>query len=165
MYKEFSVAVHGGFAFLLVNGFGWLAWGILAHWWPPRRMNLLLLIQGAWSFPAALALQNAIASAHTGPEPPLELLLLLALTQTVAIPASLIAFFRAPRFMPAVFAAVLGGHFLPYSWLFGTPVYVVLGALVSLLPFLVMFALQDRGYPYSFAVFGVCLLVSSWLVF
>jgi hypothetical protein len=34
--------------------------------------------------------------------------------------------------LPTVMAALLGGHFLPYRWLYQTNVYLVLGILVSI---------------------------------
>lgn len=41
----------------------------------------------------------------------------LPLTQSVAIPAVLLTARSRATMVPAVFSAIVGGHFLPYAWL------------------------------------------------
>jgi hypothetical protein len=100
------------------------------------------------------------------PDNPLNRLgILLAFTPAVAIPAVLIAYVKFPLYMPATMAALLGGHFLPYSWLYQTDVYLVLGLVVALTPALLLWLFKEQGFVPGPLVVGVVLIVAAVILY
>jgi hypothetical protein len=99
------------------------------------------------------------------PDNPLnQLALLIAFTPALAIPAVIIAYFKYPIYMPSVIAALLGGHFLPYSWLYQTCVYLILGIAVALVPSVLMLALKERGFALGPLLVGAVLMISAGIL-
>jgi hypothetical protein len=92
------------------------------------------------------------------------LALLIAFTPAVAIPAVITAYFKYPLYMPSVIAALLGGHFLPYSWLYQTDVYLILGTAVALVPSVLMLALKERGFSLGPLFAGAALIISAGIL-
>ena len=90
---------------------------------------------------------------------------LLAFSPAVAIPAVIIAYIKIPLYMPSVVAALLGGHFLPYAWLYQTDVYLVLGVVVAAAPGLLMWILGERGFAMGPFLVGGALIVAAALVY
>lgn len=41
----------------------------------------------------------------------------------------------APDYVPVAFAAVVGAHFLPFQWVYRTPLYGILGVVVAVGPY------------------------------
>ena len=116
-HADVIAATRRGFAFLLANGLGWWVVGVLAFRWPVRRVATLLLFMGAVTMPLAFALRGWLGFPDYDPANPLNALaLLIAFAPAVAFPAIVITYLQAPRYLPAVMAALLGGHFLPYAW-------------------------------------------------
>lgn len=159
-------ATHKGFAFLITNGVAWLIAGILALRWPVQRTATFLMLMGFVTVPLALALRHGLGFPPYSPENPLNQLgLSIAFVPAVAIPAAFIAYVKHPIYLPSVMAAVVGGHFLPYSWLYQTYVYLVLGIAVSVVPSALMFALGERGFAIGPLFVGVALIAGALLVY
>jgi hypothetical protein len=126
-HSDLINATHRGFAFLITNGIGWIIAGILALRWPVKRTATLLLLMGFVTIPAAFGVRELLGFPDYPDENPLNQLgILLAFVPAVAIPAVIIAYIKYPLYMPSVMAALLGGHFLPYSWLYQTNIYYLL---------------------------------------
>lgn len=62
-------------------------------------------------------------------------------------------------------AALLGGHFLPYSWLYQTDVYLVLGLVVALTPALLLWLFEERGFLPGPLVVGITLIVAAVILY
>lgn len=165
-HQDVIQATRSGFAFLLVNGAGWVIAGILARRWPVQRTATLLLVMGAFTTPLAFALRWMLGFPDYSPDNPLnQLALLIAFIPAVAIPAVLAAYFKYPLYMPSVMAALLGGHFLPYSWLYQTGVYLILGIAVALVPSVLMLALKERGFSLGPLFVGTALIISAGILY
>jgi hypothetical protein len=72
----------------------------------------------------------------------------MALVQVVALPAVILVYTLNPAYVPAVFAAIGGGHFLPYAWLHRTRLYIVLGVAIALGSLLLTALLGTAAFPY-----------------
>ena len=83
----------------------------------------------------------------------------------VALPAVIVAYSLRPDFVPVAMAAVGGGHFLPYAWLQRTPVYAVLGVVVSLGAFALQVLLQAAAFPWILLFMALCYAVSAPMVY
>ncbi len=164
-HQDIIDTTWSGFTFLLANGIGWIFIGALAFKLSEKKIALLLLLIGLVTMPLAFGLRFALGLPDYNPENPLNRIgLLLAFVPAAAFPAILIAYFKIPKFMPCIVAAILGGHFLPYSWLYQTNVYLFLGITVSLVPSLLLLYVKKYGYPLGPLFIGIILLISSVLL-
>jgi hypothetical protein len=97
------------------------------------RCALVVLFQGVVALPVALGLQ-AVTSAGERPDNPLldQLSIALSLSQAFALPV-VIALLMAERYRTSslTFAVATLVHFAPYSWLYQTPLYLVLAGVIS----------------------------------
>ena len=110
----------------------------------------------------AFGLQRLLGFPAGHPKNPLTSLSVhLAMTQTVAIPAAVLTFVRTPTLVPAVPAAIVGAHFLPYAWLQQTRVYVGLSVGVSLGSWLTMAIFGGEAYRIVPLFVGASLLVGA----
>lgn len=127
-------ATGHGWGFLTAYGLTWLVCGVLWVRWSPRVAAYGTLFQGMVALPLALALT---ALTPGPPRPVLEgmqsLTILLSSGQLLALPVVIYLVVRQ-RYTPVPLAMVLVliVHFAPYSWLYGTPLYLVMGAAVSI---------------------------------
>lgn len=134
-----------GFGFLLAYGTTWLA--AAALWWRlgPRVGAYAALFQGMVGLPVALALTALGADGEAPRDPTLTALsIYLAMGQLLVIPPVIVLIRRGTYVLAAALqAVVVAVHFVPYSWLYSTPVYVV-GGLVIAVAVTVVLARQDR---------------------
>ena len=160
--RDVSLSSHKGLAFLLAFGACWLLCGALAFRCSPRRAALILLFQGMIGLPLAFGLQRWLGFPPADPANPLtSLAIYLATSQTVALPAVIFMYARMPEYVAAVFASILGAHFLPYVWLQQSRVYLVLSIVVSLGAWAIMAVYRDKGYRIVPLFVGLCLLTSA----
>jgi len=158
----------GGFPFLFVNGIGWLVMGGVFLWaaaagadvrWPA----LALIFLGALTMPLSFLAQAAMNLPAPSTSNPFPLLAApLALVQTVALPAPIIVWNIEPAYVAAVWAAIIGAHFLPYAWLQRTRWYVSLSVLVSATAWL--WAALERDASSAPICFTVGALLLAWSV-
>lgn len=127
-------ATRHGWGFLVAYGATWLACAILWRRASPRTAAYATLFQGMVALPIALGLTALTAGAD---RPVLEgmdmLSVLLSAGQLLALP--LVIFLVASRRyaqVPLAMAMVLVVHFAPYSWLYATPLYLIMGAAVTI---------------------------------
>jgi hypothetical protein len=164
---EARLANRGGFAFLAVHGVTWTVAGILSYALPLQQAALVYLFQGLVAFPLSLALERALGFrlVRTADNAVVELFVLIALTQGLALPASIIALNLDPRVLPVVFAATNGGHFLPYLWLHRTRAYAVLAVVAALGPFaLLLFGGRDFAFHATGFLVGGIMLATAVIV-
>jgi hypothetical protein len=139
----------GGVGFLIAYGITLLIAGLLAFVLPLPVAALVILFQGGVALPFAFALERVLGFPPMAPHNPLRTLSVqLAMVQVVALPAVLIVYSLNPAYVPAAFAAIGGGHFLPYAWLHRTRLYIVLGVAVSLGSLLLTILLREAAFPY-----------------
>ena len=160
--NDVAASSHGGAAFLIAFRTTWIVCGLLACRLPAAGLALAVMFQGALALPMAFGLQKLLGFPTGHPENRLtSLSVYLAMTQTVAIPAAVQTYVQTPTFVPAVFAAVVEAHFLPYAWLQQTRVYIVLSLGVSLGSWLIMAIFGEEGYGIVPWFFGASLLVGA----
>lgn len=139
----------GGIGFLLAYGTTLLIAGILAFFLPLEIAALVVLFQGGIALPLAFALERWLGFPPMAADNPLRTLSIqLAMTQVLALPAVFIVYQLDPAYVPAAFGAIGGGHFLPYAWLHRTKLYIVLGILVALVPWLMMMVWGKAAFAY-----------------
>ena len=98
-----------------------------------RATALATLFQGGVALPVAFALERRMGTGILAKGHPLWPLVMQAMfVQIVALPAVVLLYPDSPELVPAGLAAVAGGHFLPYAWLHGTRVYLVLAVALSI---------------------------------
>ena len=117
----------------LVSGVLWLASAALATWGTPRQAILLLVVGGAFIYPARASVFEPSAPRHVSPDNPLmglgmQLALFLPLTLPVVGGAAL---YRLEWFYPA-FMIVLGAHYLPFVFLYGMKLFGGLAGVLVL---------------------------------
>ena len=152
----------GGIAFLMAYGTTLLIAGMLAFWLPAPQAALLILFQGGVALPAAFALERLLGFPPMASDNPLRpLAVQLAMVQVVALPAVIITYQLDPIYVPAVFAAIGGGHFLPYAWLHRTRIYLVLSVGVSLGTWLMMGIWGASAFPYVPLMWGISLWTAA----
>lgn len=169
---DFSIAhqdlidvTRSGFAFLIANGAGWLIVGLLAFKWPEKRIATILLFLGLFTMPLAFGLRSILGLPDYNPENPLNQLgLLLAFSPAVAFPAIIISYFKFPAYLPCVMAAILGGHFLPYAWLYQTNIYLIIGIAVAIVPGLLIIYFEKHGFALGPLFVGITLITGSFFL-
>lgn len=164
---ESLVANRGGFSFLFVHGWTWVAAAALSFVLPLKIAALVYLFQGFVAFPASLVLERLLGyrTLSAKENSLVTLFVLIAVAQGLALPASIVVFSLDPRYLPVVFAATNGGHFLPYSWLHRTRAYVLLALAAAFGPFaLLVIGGPDPAFHLSGFLVGAALLLTAWYV-
>lgn len=164
---ESLLANRGGFSFLLVHGLTWIAAAALTYVLPLKAAALVYLFQGFIAFPASLLLERVLGyrTLSTRDNSLVSLFVLIAVAQGLALPAAIVVLNLDPRYLPVVFAATNGGHFLPYSWLYRTRAYIVLAVVAAFGPFALLVSTGPAA-SFHFAGFlvGAALLTTAVVV-
>lgn len=159
------LASLAGFPFLLVFGVVWLAGGVLSYLVPRDLAPWAYPALGGVAAPIAILLERRLGYVSApAPDPLLPLTLQLLFVQIVAFPAILLVWEATPDLMPVAFAAVVGAHFLPFQWVYRTPVYGVLAVAVAVGPFILAILFGSRALHYTGFFVGAVLLVGAALV-
>lgn len=152
-----------GFPFLLVYAFAWIAAGALSYLVPSAVAPWIYLLGGIPAAPIAIALERRVGYVRvTGPDPLLPLTLQILFVQIVAIPAVMIVWSLAPNYVPVAFAAVVGGHFLPFQWVYRTRLYGILGVTVAGGSYLLAAAFGQKSIHYTGFFVGATLLFGAF---
>jgi len=157
-----------GLAFLLAFGVTWVICGVLWRRIPSRHAALATLIQGMVGLPLALGLSYAIgAFGADRPVDPLidELSILIAVSQMLGLPLA-IYLYATERYLlvPFAWASVVSMHFVLYSWLYRTPLYIVMSVVISLGCVIVMAVAERRSSVTDRTASTICLLTGSALL-
>ncbi len=161
-----------GLAFLTAYGVTWLACGVLWRRTPERTAAFATLFQGMVAFPAAMglsALIGAIGRERPVAEEITQLSILIGTSQLLGLPFLVyLVVKREHALVPFAFAAITSMHFVMYSWLYQTPVYIVMAVLTALGTTAVMFtapASDPRAGPARVSLLTGGLLLSTALLF
>lgn len=127
-------ATGHGWGFLTAYGLTWLVCALAWRRWSARAGAYCTLFQGMVALPLALAL----TAAGTGPARPSlpgldSLPIVLSSGQLLALPV-VVHLVATGRFtlVPLAMSVVLVVHFAPYSWLYATPLYLIMGGLLAM---------------------------------
>lgn len=162
---ELRWSSRGGFAFLFANGVVWLITAALTFILPLKTAALLIIFQGAVALPFAFALERLLRFPVVAKgNALLPLLIQASLVQIIALPAVILAYIFIPAYVPAVFAAIVGAHLLPYAWLQKSNLYIVLALVISLVPYLMAMILRETSFHYIGFVVGGMAIVFAFLL-
>jgi len=164
--NDVSAASAGGAPFLICFGISLALCAVAWFFLPVRTSAMLVLFQGSLALPAAFWLERRMGTRVMAADNPLRSLSIqLAMSQIVALPAVIVAYSLRPDLVPVAMAAVGGGHFLPYAWLQRTPVYAVLGVVVSLGAFALQVLFKAGAFPWILLFMALCYAVSAPMVY
>ncbi|PRY00671.1 DUF7010 family protein [Allonocardiopsis opalescens] len=161
-----------GVAFLAAYGVTWLICGVLWRRVSERAAAFATLFQGMVAFPAALGLSALIGA--IGQDRPVadeitQLSALVGTSQALGLPFLVyLAVKQQYTLVPAAFTGITSMHFVLYSWLYQTPVYIVMALLISLGTATVMLMAPEadrRAGPQRVSLLTGGLLLATGLVF
>lgn len=157
----------GGFPMLITAAVAWTLCGGLTYFLPEKTAALVFFFQGVITMPFGLWLLPKWLGLTPLPKdhPLTPLLIQCAGVQTLMLPAVIAVYVAKPALVPMAFAAIMGGHFLPYWWLQRTKAYLF-GAVASALgPWaLTMFAGTENSFHLTGFFVGGCLAVLAFKV-
>jgi hypothetical protein len=164
--NEVSASSAGGAAFLIAYGTTFLVCGLLSLFLTAEIAALVAMFQGGLALPAAFWLERRLGTGTMAPDNPLRSLSVqLAMSQTLGLPALIVAYSLNPRSVPVVLAALGGMHFMPYAWLQRTQAYIVLGVAVSIGAFLIQALLPQLAFHAILFYVGVVYWISAAVVY
>jgi hypothetical protein len=153
---------QAGYPFLLVFAAAWTAGGALSYLVPSDIVPWVYVLLGVPAAPIAMALERRVGyEPPPEPDPLLPLTLQILFIQVVAFPAILLVWDAAPEYVPVAFAAVVGGHFLPFQWVYRTTLYGYLGVVVAIGPFVLAILFGAKAMHYTGFFVGAALLVGA----
>jgi hypothetical protein len=159
---EITTSSAAGSPFLMAFGLTILLTGLAAFMLPTKTAALILLFQGNAALPLAFWLEPRLGWGKMSPDNPLKALSIqLAMSQMAAFPVVILAYALAPWSVGAAMAAVAGGHFVPYAWLQGTRIYIVLGAVVSAGALALTLVLRQAALPWTLVFIGVVYWIAA----
>jgi Family of unknown function (DUF7010) len=123
----------GGIAGQLVSGILWFASAALGTWGTPKQAILMLVIGGFFIFPLTLlALRLTGHRAQLLPGNPMNQLgMQVAFTLPLTLPVvGAATLYQLDWFYPS-FMIILGAHYLPFTFLYGMPLFAALCALLT----------------------------------
>ena len=155
-----------GVAFLSAYGLTWLVCAVFWSRASQRTAAYATLFQGMVAFPIALglsALIGAIGQSRPVPEEITQFSILVGTSQLLGLPLLIYLIIkRHYGLVPVVFATITAVHFVLYSWLYQTPLYIGMAVLIALSTTAVMGA-ADEANPRS-GPGRVCLVTGSLLL-
>ncbi|MCZ4077209.1 hypothetical protein O1W68_04580 [Rhodococcus sp. H36-A4] len=123
-----------GWGFLAAYGFTWLICAVVWRLWSARVGAYCTLFQGMVALPLAFLLTALTPGPTTPTMPGMDnVSVVLALGQLLGLPI-VIALVTRHQFtqVPSAMALMVVVHFAPYSWLYATPLYFIVGAAISI---------------------------------
>jgi hypothetical protein len=163
---DVSASSAGGAPFLIAYGATIFVTAILSFFIAVETAALIAMFQGTVALPLAFWLERRLGSKTMEADNPLRSLSVqIAMTQVVALPAVIIAYSLNPAMVPAVLAAIGGGHFLPYAWLHRTPIYFILGVALSIGAFVLQVLLRSAAFPYILFYMSAAYWITAPLVY
>lgn len=125
-----------GVAFLSAYGLTWIVCAVLWSRTWQRTAAYATLFQGLVAFPLALglsALIGAIGQTRPVDDAITQLSVLIGTSQLLGLPLLIyLVIKRHYALVPVVFATITAIHFVLYSWLYQTPLYIGMAVLIAL---------------------------------
>lgn len=163
---EVSASSAGGAPFLIAYGATLFVTGILYYFLPLETVALIAIFQGTVALPVAFWLERRLGWQKRTAENPLQSLSVqMAMSQVLALPATIIAYSLNPATVPAVLAAIGGGHFLPYAWLHRTRYYAIMAVAVSIGAFIIQLLLRADAFSYILFFMAIVYWITAPLVY
>lgn len=160
--RQAILASLAGFPYLLVFSVVWIVAAVLSYVVPREIAPWIYVLLGMPATPIAIALERRVGYVRVAPpDPLLPLTLQILFVQMVAFPAILLVWNLAPALVPVAFAAVVGAHFLPFQWVYRTPLYGVLGVVVAVGPYLIAVFFGEKALHYTGFFVGATLFVGA----
>ena len=131
--QEMRTRYVGGFYGQLVSGLLWVASAAAATWRGPRPAIILLVVGGFFIFPLTELLlrtegaRTRLSEANTLRTLGMQVAFVLPLSMPLLVPVGL---YRLEWFYPAMMV-LLGAHYLPFAFLYGMRMFVVLATLLA----------------------------------
>lgn len=152
-----------GFGFLVAFGVTWLVAALIWTAIGDRAGAYAALLQGMVGLPAGLALTAwGVVGERPENDTMNELSIYLSVGQLFVLPL-VIALLARGYYVVAVasLSAVTAVHFVPYTWLYGTPIYVAIAAVIAV----GIAVIVGRGLEIGrHAGLGVCALTGTALL-
>ncbi|MDX1417017.1 MAG: hypothetical protein R3293_22625 [Candidatus Promineifilaceae bacterium] len=165
-FAEVSASSAGGSPFLITYGATFLLTGALSFLLPDSTVALIAMFQGVVALPAAFWLERRLGWGRMAADNPLRSLsITLAFSQALALPALIVAFNINPRSIPVILASLAGVHFLPYSWLHRTQLYILLAAVIALGAFGLQLLLGSTAFHINLLFVGIIYWLFAPLVY
>lgn len=159
-----------GFGFLLAYGVTWVLAGIVWRTRGDRAGAYAALFQGMVALPVAFGL-TALTAVGTRPaDPTMNMLSTYLATGQLMVLPFVIVLIVSRRYTMAVatLAATTAVHFLSYTWLYQTPVYLVMAIVIAIVT-ATLIRVEDRRQQSVGALIcastGAILLVGSVATF
>lgn len=161
-----------GAVFLFSFGVTWLVCGLLWYRLTPRTAALITLFQGMVALPVALSLSAGLGMFDERPGGALmtQLSLVVAMSQLLVLPLLIVLHARRNyAAIPLIFSLAGAVHFVPYAWLYQTPAYLVMSAVLAL-GLAVLYGIdptdreQENGLISARGAGRVCVLTGAVLV-
>ncbi|MGQ0629291.1 MAG: DUF7010 family protein [Phycisphaerales bacterium] len=156
------VSSLAGAPFQLVYGVAWIAAGMLTFVAPPHFAPWLYVFMGLPAAPLAILIERK--AGYLPPrkaDPLMPLAMQLLFLQILAFPAILLVWDASPHYLPVAFAAIVGAHFLPYQWMYRTPIFGVLAFLVALGPYVLAIIVREQALHWTGVLVGVIMLIGA----
>lgn len=152
-----------GFPFLLIFSIVWFAGGILTYQVPSDIAPWIYANLGGPATLLAIFLERRIGYVKGNNNPLSSLSLQILFVQIVAFPAAFLVYEGLPAYTPVALAALVGGHFLPFQWVYKTKLYSYLGIITSLgsLAIAIIFGMDALHYTGFFM--GITLFIGALL--
>lgn len=160
--RELAQVNRNGFGFLLAYGVTWVTAAVVGWRFGERVGTYAALFQGMVGLPLGLLLTMVAADGPRPEDPTLNALsIYLSMGQLLVLPFVIVLVIRS-RYTVAVatLAVTLAVHFVPYSWLYATPIYVVVAAVVAVGTAI----LTARVSPPNSAGWRICALTGAALL-
>lgn len=160
--RELALVNQNGFGFLVAYGFTWLTAAALGRRFGDRVGTYAALFQGMVGLPLGLLLTMTAAQGTRPDDPTLNALsIYLSMGQLLVLPFVIVLVARGRYTMAvATLAVTLAVHFVPYSWLYSTRIYLVVAAVVAV----GTAVLTARDTPQSRAGNRICALTGGALM-
>jgi hypothetical protein len=163
---EVSASSAGGAPFLIAYGATFLIAGLTYYFLPLSIAALVAMFQGVVALPLAFWLERRMGAMRMSPDNPLRSLsALMAVSQSLALPALIVVYNLNALYIPVVLAGIGGMHFMPYAWLHRTRIYTVLAALVAVGAFVLQIIFRADAYPYILFFIAIVYWVTAPLVY
>jgi hypothetical protein len=131
--KEMRLRYVGGFYGQLVSGILWLVSASLSEWASPRAAIAMLVLGGFFIFPITELLlriagaRTSLSKENTLRHLGMQVAFVLPLSMPLLIPVGL---YRLTWFYPGMMI-LLGAHYLPFVFLYGMRMFIVLTVLLT----------------------------------
>ncbi|MBI3884754.1 MAG: hypothetical protein HY302_03365 [Opitutae bacterium] len=150
----------GGCPMLGTAAVAWTLCGAATYLLPAKTAALVFLFQGTVTMPVGLWLLPRWLGLPPLPRahPLTPLLVQCAGVQALMLPAVIAVYAAKPALVPMAFAAIMGGHFLPYWWLQRTKAYLFGALACALGPWvLTLFVGAENSFHFTGFFVGACL--------